>query len=100
MFETLLEILYVKNNSSIADLPGPSRLACKTGSILNVTCAIFTVVGTTDVMVNYILKGIHININTILHRIYFSVLCNKLRVKTQVTFKNISTFYIYCLGFF
>lgn len=51
MFETLLDILYEKNNSSIADLPGPSRLAGKTGSILNVTFAIFTVVGTTFVTV-------------------------------------------------
>lgn len=51
MFETLLDILYEKNNSSIAEFPGQSRRAGKTGSILNVTCAIFTVVGTTDVTV-------------------------------------------------
>lgn len=51
MFETLLDILYEKKNYSIAEFPGPSRLAGKTSSILNVTFAIFTVVGTTDVTV-------------------------------------------------
>lgn len=51
MFETLLDILYEKNNSSIAEFPGPYRRAGKTGSILNVTCAIFTFVGTTFVTV-------------------------------------------------
>lgn len=51
MFETLLDILYEKNNSSIAEIPGPSQLAGKTGSILNVPCAIFTFVGTMFVTV-------------------------------------------------
>lgn len=51
MFETHLDILYEKYNSSIAEFPSPSRLAGKTGSIFYVTCAIFTVDRTTDVTV-------------------------------------------------
>lgn len=51
MFGAHLDILYEKNNSSIAEFPGPYRRAGKTGSILNVTCAIFTVVETLDVTV-------------------------------------------------